>query len=79
MIESTSETFSRVYVTNYDAVWFVQKGIVNLDLQKGYLSKLNFQNSLLKGPVGITTLADKNRSLEVQNFIDILKKICITH
>ena len=79
LIESTSETFSRVYVTNYDAVWFVQKGIVNLDLQKGYLSKLNFQNSLLKGPVGITTLADKNRSLEVQNFIDILKKICITH
>ena len=41
---------------------------------KGYLSKLNFQNSLLKGPVGITTLADKNRSLEVQNFIDILKR-----
>ncbi|WP_111895606.1 LysR substrate-binding domain-containing protein [Acinetobacter sp. MB5] len=75
LIECTSETFSRVYVTEYDAVWFVQKGIVNLDLNNGLLSKLDFQNNLLRGPVGITTLADKNRSLEVKSFIDILKKV----
>lgn len=76
LIESTSETFSRVYVTKYDAVWFVQRGIVNLDLTNGLLSRLDFKNNLLRGPVGITTLADKKRSLEVKSFIDILKCEC---
>ena len=54
-IESHSDTFSRVYTLEHDAVWFVPRGTVELDLKIGLLTTLPLHSTLLTAPIGFTT------------------------
>ncbi|MGN2436545.1 LysR substrate-binding domain-containing protein [Pseudomonas syringae] len=73
ILESLSETFSRVYVQDFDAVWFVQRGLVDLDLRLGIVSALPFASPLLRAPVGLTTPTDREPSEAVQHFTRLLR------
>lgn len=73
IFESVSETFSRVYVQDYDAVWFVQRGVVDLDLRLGIVSPLPFSSPLLRAPVGLTTPTDRPLSDTAQLFANMLR------
>jgi LysR family pca operon transcriptional activator len=73
ILESLSETFSRVYVHDHDAVWFVQRGVVDLDLRLEVVRALPFASPLLRAPVGLTTPTDRQLSEAAQNFIQLLR------
>jgi LysR family pca operon transcriptional activator len=76
ILESLSETFSRVYVHDHDAVWFVQRGVVDLDLRLGIVRALPFASPLLRAPVGLTTPTDRQLSEAAQHFIQLLRAWC---
>lgn len=73
ILESLSETFSRVYVHDHDAVWFVQRGVVDLDLRLGIVRALPFASPLLRTPVGLATPTDRQLSEAAQHFIQLLR------
>ena len=73
ILESLSETFSRVYVHDHDAVWFVQRGVVDLDLRLGVVRALPFASPLLRAPIGLTTPTDRQLSQTAQAFIQLLR------
>ncbi|ASV37209.1 LysR family transcriptional regulator [Pseudomonas sp. NS1(2017)] len=73
ILESLSETFSRVYVHDYDAVWFVQRGVIDLDLRLNIVRALPFASPLLRAPVGLTTPTDRPLSDVAQQFIGLLR------
>ncbi|WP_249673861.1 LysR substrate-binding domain-containing protein [Pseudomonas abieticivorans] len=74
IVESLSETFSRVFTHDHQAVWFVQRGLVNLDLRLGLLVPLPFASPLLKAPVGLTTPTDHPQSNATRAFAEILRR-----
>lgn len=74
ILESLSETFSRVYVHDHDAVWFVQRGVVDLDLRLGIVRALPFASPLLRAPVGLTTPTDRQLSEAAEHFIQLLRE-----
>lgn len=74
--ESLSETFSRVYVHDYDAVWFVQRGVIDLDLRLGLVQQLPFSSSLLRAPIGLTSATDRPLSDVAQMFAGMLRQWC---
>lgn len=76
ILEAVSETFSRVYVQDYDAIWFVQRGVIDLDLRLGIVSALPFASPLLRAPVGLTTPTDRSLSSTAQNFANLLRVWC---
>jgi len=73
ILESLSETFSRVYVQDYDAVWCVQRGVVDLDLRLGIVRALPFTSPLLRAPVGLTTPTDRPLSEAAAQFAALLR------
>lgn len=73
ILESLSETFSRVYVQDYDGVWFVQRGVVDLDLRMGLVHALPFASPLLRAPVGITTSTARPLSEAAQHFLHLVR------
>lgn len=74
--ESLSETFSRVYVHDYDGVWFVQRGVVDLDLRLGLVQTLPFRSALLRAPIGLTSPTDRPLSEVAQAFAGLLREWC---
>lgn len=74
--ESLSETFSRVYVHDYDGVWFVQRGVVDLDLRLGGVEQLPFTSALLRAPIGLTSPTDRPLSEAAQAFKGLLRQWC---
>ena len=76
IFESLSETFSRVYVQDHDAVWFVQRGVVDLDLRLGIVRPLPFASPLLRAPVGLTTPTDRPLSGAAEHFASLLRNWC---
>lgn len=74
--ESLSETFSRVYVQDYDGVWFVQRGVVDLDLRLGIVKALPFSSTLLRAPIGLTTPTDRPLAEAAQVFAGLLREWC---
>lgn len=73
ILESVSETFSRVYVHDHNAVWFVQRGVIDLDLRLGLVHPLPFASPLLRAPVGLTTPTDRPLSEIARYFADLLR------
>ncbi|WP_416199539.1 MAG: LysR family transcriptional regulator [Pseudomonas helleri] len=73
ILETLSETFSRVYVHDYDGVWFVQRGLVDLDLRLGIVRALPFASPLLRAPIGLTTPTDRPLSDAAQQFLKLLR------
>lgn len=73
VLESVSETFSRVYVQDHDAVWFVQRGVVDLDMRLGIVKALPFASPLLRAPVGLTTPTDRPLSEAAGHFTRLLR------
>lgn len=73
ILETLSETFSRVYVHDYDGVWFVQRGLVDLDLRLGIVRALPFASPLLRAPIGLTTPTDRPLSDAAQQFLELLR------
>lgn len=74
IFESLSETFSRVYVQDHNAVWFVQRGVVDLDLRLGIVRALPFSSPLLRAPVGLTTPTDRPVSKAAEHFCHLLRR-----
>ncbi|MCY1448171.1 HTH-type transcriptional regulator GbpR [compost metagenome] len=74
--ESLSETFSRVYVQDYDGVWFVQRGVVDLDLRLGLVQQLPFSSALLRAPIGLTSPTDRPLSEAALQFAGLLREWC---
>jgi LysR family pca operon transcriptional activator len=79
ILESVSETFSRVYVHDYDAVWFVQRGVVDLDLRLGIAHALPIASPLLRAPVGVTTATDRPLPEAAGQFIELLRTVRRQH
>lgn len=73
ILETLSETFSRVYVHDYDGVWFVQRGLVDLDLRLGIVRALPFASPLLRAPIGLTTPTDRPLSDAAQQLLELLR------
>ncbi len=73
ILESLSETFSRVYVQDHDAVWCVQRGVVDLDLRLSIVRALPFSSPLLRAPVGLTTPTDRPLSEAATRFTALLR------
>lgn len=76
ILESLSETFSRVCVQDQDAVWFAQRGLVDLDLRLGIVRTLPFSSPLLRAPVGLTTPTDRPQSEAARTFAQLLRAWC---
>ncbi|TCP78634.1 LysR family pca operon transcriptional activator [Pseudomonas putida] len=74
--ESLSETFSRVYVQDYDGVWFVQRGVVDLDMRMGLVKQLPFSSTLLRAPIGLTSPTDRPLSEAATVFAELLRQWC---
>lgn len=74
-IESHSETFSRAYVCQHDAVWFVPAGVVEVDLRMKVLSALPIRSPLLRAPIGITTMAAAAGSVSADAFAKVLREL----
>ncbi|WDY55908.1 LysR substrate-binding domain-containing protein [Pseudomonas sp. PSKL.D1] len=74
--ESLSETFSRVYVHDYDGVWFVQRGVVDLDLRLGLVKQLPFTSPLLRAPIGLTSPTDRPMAEVAVQFAGLLRQWC---
>jgi LysR family pca operon transcriptional activator len=55
---------SRVYVQDFDAVWFVQRGVVDLDLRLGIAHALP-----------IATATDQPLPEAAGRFIELLRKV----
>jgi LysR family pca operon transcriptional activator len=66
---------SRVYVQDFDAVWFVQRGVVDLDLRLGIAHALPIASPLLRAPVGVTTATDQPLPEAAGRFIELLRKV----
>ncbi|CAM3879592.1 HTH-type transcriptional regulator PcaQ [Pseudomonas reidholzensis] len=74
IFESLSETFSRVYVQDHDAIWCVQRGVVDLDLRLGIVCPLPFSSPLLRAPVGLTTPTDRPLANAAEQFARLLRQ-----
>lgn len=57
-IETISDAFGRVFVSNSDAVWIISEGVVANDLATGLLERLPVDTQDTRGPVGLTMRAD---------------------
>ncbi len=57
-IETVSTSFGRRYVLDFDALWFISRGVVADDIASGAMVALPIDATHTMGPVGLTTRVD---------------------
>lgn len=70
-IETVSDSFGHVFVSQTDAVWVISEGVVIREIAVGRLSALPVDTTDTQGAVGLTTREDSpsNASLEIVSHI----------
>ena len=68
-IETIDFSFGRSYVLQSDAVWFAPLGVVENDVQRGTLVRLELDTQGSAGPVGLTLRADRMPSEALQRLL----------
>jgi LysR family pca operon transcriptional activator len=63
-------------VQDYDGVWFVQRGVVDLDMRMGLVKQLPFSSTLLRAPIGLTFPTDRALSEAATVFAELLRQWC---
>ena len=57
-IETVSTAFGRRFVLDFDALWFISRGVVANDIAAGAMVELPIDTIHTMGPVGLTTKTD---------------------
>lgn len=57
-IETVSTAFGRRFVLDFDALWFISRGVVANDIAAGAMVELPIDTTHTMGPVGLTTKTD---------------------
>ncbi|MBV1862829.1 MAG: pca operon transcription factor PcaQ [Rhodobacteraceae bacterium] len=73
-IETVSGAFGRVYTRDSDAIWIISYGVVANELAEGRLVALPVDTSITKGPVGLMTRQDHEKTPEERLFHSALSK-----
>lgn len=76
-LDTQSETFSRAYTLESDAVWFAPRGLVTPELNRGWLIELPLKSPLLRAPFGLTTITNRPHSGATATFFDIVRKLSV--
>lgn len=74
-IESVADAFGRAYTRRSDAVWFISRGVVALDLAEGALVELPFDMRDTSGPVGLALRPENAETPEIRHFAAILRAV----
>lgn len=73
VIETDSVEFAREYLLHSDSVWIIPQGVVLSQLEKGELVKLAGIRFETLGPVGLTTLSERELGRPILQLIDMIK------
>lgn len=76
-LDTQSETFSRAYTLESDAVWFAPRGLVTPELNRGWLMELPVKSPLLRAPFGLTSVANRPHSTATATFYDIMRGLSV--
>lgn len=74
-VETVSDTFSRAYVCNSQAVWVIAVGVVEEDLRSGRLVRLRCGALNTMASVGLTLRSDVVPSRAVRALLDCVRQI----
>lgn len=74
-IETVSNAFGRLYVRETDAIWLISRGVVQRDLDEGYLAVLPIDMRDTVGPVGFTTRTDTDVGPDATALMDTVRKL----
>ncbi len=74
-LETVSGAFGRGFTRNSDAIWIISAGVVANEIAEGRLTRLPFDTSITKGPVGLMTRPDTTPSKEEQIFNIAVKNV----
>jgi LysR family transcriptional regulator, pca operon transcriptional activator len=74
LVETVSPAVGRGVVLRSDAVWFISRGVVAEELDRGDLVALSISGMPEAGPVGITQRAGARPSEEAQALADALRE-----
>lgn len=75
-VETIVMDFGRGYVRATDAVWFVPRGVVEMDIEDGMLAEIALDRSELEGPVGITTRPGAPPRSAAAMMIEAVRQVC---
>jgi len=73
-IETVSGAFGQVFTQESDAIWIISFGVVAKDIAEGRLVTLPFDTSTTKGPVGLMTRQDHEKTPEERLFFTSVAK-----
>lgn len=79
VLSTDSAALSRAYTRDFDAVWFVPRGVVQFELDQGCLVDLPLGSHLLQATIGITTLADQPQRASIQLVRKLLRDLVSEH
>lgn len=73
-IETVSGAFGQVFTRESDAIWIISSGVVAKDIAERRLVALPFDTSISKGPVGMMTRQDHEKTPEERLFYKAVAK-----
>ncbi|OXY82598.1 pca operon transcription factor PcaQ [Oceanimonas doudoroffii] len=72
-IETISDSFSKEYIRQSDAIWIISRGVVAREIEEGELMELPLDTRETLGPVGLTVRADTIPSPALQLFMNSVR------
>ncbi|OYD22653.1 pca operon transcription factor PcaQ [Oceanimonas baumannii] len=72
-IETISDSFSKEYIRQSDAIWIISRGVVAREIEEGELMELPLDTRETLGPVGLTIRADTIPSPALQLFMNSVR------
>lgn len=73
-IETVSDTFSRAFMRDGDAVWIISSGVVANDIADGHLAALPIDTGDTQGPVGLTMRATMTHSPALTHLLEVIRQ-----
>ncbi len=72
-IETISDSFSKEYIRQTDAIWIISRGVVAREIEEGELMELPLDTRDTLGPVGLTVRADSLPTPALQLFMNSVR------
>lgn len=75
VIETVSDSFGRAFVSRYNAVWVISRGVVATEIESGEFVALPIDTDSTLGSVGLNTRAQTTMSAAAETFADMLRRV----
>lgn len=72
-IETVSNSFSREYTLQSDAIWFISRSVVGGDIKQGNIASLPFNMTTSHGAIGITTRASHEADIATAAMMNAIR------